>query len=93
MASLGQEGVSRVQLVSSSKSSPFDIPHTLGNITEEFKLSLATRTFPFTSERFFSIQNILSYHASRSILCISLYMGLLIGLETSKTVLMVLLKR
>ena len=86
MASLGLEGVNGVLLVSLNQPLPFNTPHTLGSTTMHFYSFLATRTFLYTSSRLSSGQNVLAYHASRSKLCLILFLGLLSVLETQKTV-------
>ena len=93
MASLELEGVNRVLLVSLNQPWPFGIKHTLDNTIIQFNSSLATRNFICIFLNFFSRQNVLFYHVSRSTLCISRYVGLLTILETSTTIRVVHRKR
>ena len=89
MASQGLEGVSKVPLVSLNQPWPFEILHTLINTGKQFNSSLATRIFLCTFLKFFSVQNILFYHASHSTLCISQHTGLLSIFKISTTIHMV----
>ena len=90
MVFLGLEGVNRLPLAFLNQPSPFDTSRTLVNTAKQLNLSLATKTFLCTCERYFSGQNALSYHSSHATLYISLYMGLLTIFGTLITVYVVL---